>query len=198
MSELHSIPATRREGSGTGVARAVRRQGQVPGIVYGAGIDPMQISIEDKALDRAYRQRGFFAKLYEIDLGGEKQRVLPRAVQLHPVSDRPLHVDFQRVLPDSTIHVWVPVRFINHDQSPGLKRGATLNIVRHEVELICPPDSIPEQLVVDLAGLNINASVHISHVAVPEGVTTAIKGRDFTLATIAGAGGSDEKDKKGG
>jgi len=193
MSELHSIPATRREGTGTGPARAVRRTGNVPGIVYGGGAEPMQISVEDRELDRAYRQRGFFAKLYELNVEGEKQRVLPRAVQLHPVSDRPVHVDFQRVAADSTVHVWVPVRFINHDQSPGLKRGATLNIVRHEVELICPPDSIPEQLTVDLSGLNINASVHISHIGVPEGVQTAIRGRDFTIATIAGAGGSEEK-----
>ncbi|MDI9409535.1 MAG: 50S ribosomal protein L25/general stress protein Ctc [Candidatus Pacebacteria bacterium] len=184
MSEIISFTASVRDKSGKGAARASRREGFIPGIVYGEGHAPQSINIEPKLLVRELHRPGFFARLFDVDLGGKKQRVLARDVQLHPVTDRPLHVDFMRVGADSKIHVNVPVHFVNQEKSPGLRRGGVLNIVRHEIELICSVNAIPREILVDLTGFEINSAVHISMIKLPEGTRPVIADRDFTISTI--------------
>jgi large subunit ribosomal protein L25 len=185
MAEMTSLAAQMREGAGKGVARALRRAGRVPAVIYGEGKPQQMISVEARALRREVGHARFFSTLYALRMDGEDVQVLPREVQLHPVSDDPLHADFVRVSRGSTIEVEVRVSFINEDVSPGLKRGGVLNIVRREVELRCPADAIPEELVVDLKPFDIGDSVHISHIVLPEGVRPTITDRDFTIATIS-------------
>lgn len=143
------------------------------------------ITLEPRELEREILKPGFFTHLYDVKVDGDAHRVLPRDVQLDPVKDRPLHVDFLRVTADSTIRVNVPVHFTNHGLSPGLKRGGVLNVVRHTVEMICRADSIPDHLTVDLDGHDIGSSIHISMITLPEGARPAIRDRDFTVATVA-------------
>jgi large subunit ribosomal protein L25 len=185
MAEQPMISAELREGSGTGAARAARRAGKVPGIVYGAGRDNLMIAVDRDAIGREAVKPGFFNHLYRLQVGADALDVLARDLQLHPVTDAILHVDFLAVSADARISVDVPVRFVNEGQSPGLKRGGVLNIVRHEVEVHCPANAIPEELVIDLTGLDIGDSVHISMVALPEGVSPVIDDRDFTIASVA-------------
>ena len=185
MAEAVTMPAQARERAGKGPARAARRAGLVPGVVYGAKQDPLMINIDPRHLLRGLRTGTFLATIYELDVSGKKERVLPRDVQFDPVTDKPLHVDFLRVTGSSWVTVDVPVEFLNEDQAPGLKRGGLLNIVRHEIEMYCLADSIPQHIQVDLAGLDIGDSVHISMVKLPEGVEPTITDRDFTIATIA-------------
>ncbi|MCP5433678.1 MAG: 50S ribosomal protein L25/general stress protein Ctc [Alphaproteobacteria bacterium] len=184
MSQILPLSAEKRAGAGTGAARATRRSGSVPGIVYGGGEDPETVAVELAALKKAVGTGKFLSTLYELDIAGAKTRVIPRAVQFHPVTDVPLHVDFLRLKEGATIVVAVPVRFHNEGISPGLKRGGVLNIVRHEVDLVCPVDLIPDHLDIDLAEADVNDSIHISAVALPEGVRPTITDRDFTIATI--------------
>jgi large subunit ribosomal protein L25 len=185
MPEVITLSAERRERAGKGPARATRRLGRVPGIVYGGGQEPMLISLEPRELSRALAKRGFLASLVDLSLGGAVERTLPREVQYHPATDAPLHVDFMRVAADTQVTVTVPVVFINPELSVGLRRGGILNVVRHGVELICQVDNIPERLVVDLDGLDIGDSVHISAVSLPAGARPTIPDRDFTIASIA-------------
>jgi large subunit ribosomal protein L25 len=145
----------------------------------------MPISLEPRELSRALARRGFFATLVDLSVDGGVQRALPREVQYHPVTDKPLHVDFMRVAATTRVTVTVPTEFVNHEQSIGLRRGGILNIVRHGIELNCPVEGIPDHLTVSLAGLDIGDSVHISAVAIPEGCRPTITGRDFTIASIA-------------
>jgi large subunit ribosomal protein L25 len=187
MAELIELKATAREGTGKLANRALRAQKMVPGIVYGGEAGPANVALEYKLLWQHYQTGHFLQTVYVLDVDGKKERVLPREVQVDPVRDFPIHVDFMRVSASSRIDVEVPVHFVNEDASPGLKRGGVLNIVRHEIELSCPADSIPESLTVDLTGLNIGDSVHISAIKLPAGVTPVIADRDFTVATIAGA-----------
>ena len=187
MAELIELKATAREGTGKLANRALRAQKMVPGIVYGGEADPANVALEYKLLWQHYQTGHFLQTVYVLDVDGKKERVLPREVQVDPVRDFPIHVDFMRVSASSRIDVEVPVHFVNEDASPGLKRGGVLNIVRHEIELSCPADAIPESLTVDLTGLNIGDSVHISAIKLPAGVTPVIADRDFTVATIAGA-----------
>ncbi len=185
MADLNSLAATARSQSGKGPARAVRRDGLVPAVIYGNKEDPVSISVERKALEQQIHVPGFFIRLVDVALDGESHRVLPREVQFHPVSDVPLHVDFLRFSADRKITVAVPVQFKNEEGSPGLKRGGVLNIVRHEVEVLCTADNIPQIFEIDLSGLDIGDSVHASMVALPDGVTFAITDRDFTIASVA-------------
>jgi len=185
MTEIASLNAEPRVLSGRGAARATRRIGRVPGIIYGGGQDPMPISLEAGELSRALAKRGFLAMLVEVRVDNGVHRTLPRDVQYHPATDEPLHVDFMRVGADTRVTVTVPVAFINQEMSIGLRRGGILNIVRHGIALICQVDNIPEQLVVDLDGLDIGDSVHISAVTLPPGSRLAIADRDFTIASIA-------------
>lgn len=184
MSDISIIPAKPRTGSGKGPARATRRAGRVPAVVYGAKKDPNLISLDPQDLMRALRAGSFMATIFDVDIEGKSERVLPRDVQFHPVSDRPLHVDFLRVSSATTVTVNIPVAFLNEEESPGLKRGGLLNVVRHDIEANCRADAIPHHIEVDLTGLEIGDSVHISMITLPEGVAPTID-RDFTVATIA-------------
>jgi large subunit ribosomal protein L25 len=185
MPEIISLSAEVRAQAGKGAARATRRGGRIPGIVYGGDREPTPISLEPRELSRALARRGFFATLVDLSVDGGVQRALPREVQYHPVTDKPLHVDFMRVAATTRVTVTVPTEFVNHEQSIGLRRGGILNIVRHGIELNCPVEGIPDHLTVSLAGLDIGDSVHISAVTIPEGCRPTITGRDFTIASIA-------------
>lgn len=184
MSEVASVVAELRERTGTGGARETRRAGRVPAVIYGDKKEPTLISLDPKAIDLLIHKKAFYATLIDVELGGKKHRVLPRDVQFDPVYDRTVHVDFQRVGKDTKLHVNVPVRVKNELASPGLKRGGVLNLVRHEIEFICTPDNIPQEVVVDLTGLEIGGSIHITAVDLPKGATLGVKERDFTVVTI--------------
>ena len=185
MSDVHTLVAEAKDRAGKGAARAARRAGRVPAVIYGAKKTPVMISLEPRDLDREISGGGFFATLYDVQVADKTERVLARDLQLHPVSDRPLHVDFLRVSASTEVTVQVPCSFNNEEESPGLKRGGVLNIVRHELELVCRADAIPQQIDVDLTGLEIGDSVHISEVSLPDGVQPTITDRDFTIASIA-------------
>ena len=182
---VDTIAGARREPAGKGAARRARRDGFVPGVIYGSKKTPVTLAVEHRLLVQAMSEPGFFIRLVDLEVEGEKHRVLPREVQFDPVSAQPLHVDFLRFDPDRKIAVAVPVRFENDRESVGIKRGGILNVVRHEVELFCTADSIPSDLVADLEGLDIGDSVHASDVSLPEGVGFVIADRDFTIATVA-------------
>lgn len=185
MPEIITLTAESRARAGKGAARATRRAGRIPGIVYGGNQDPTPISLEPRELSRALAKRGFLATLVDLSIGGAVQRTLPREVQYHPATDVPLHVDFMRVAATTRVTVTVPVVFTNQELSIGIRRGGILNIVRHGVELNCPVDNIPDHLTVSLEGLDIGDSVHISAVALPEGCRPTISERDFTIASVA-------------
>jgi large subunit ribosomal protein L25 len=186
MAEASEIKASARPRAGKGGARAIRREGRVPGVLYGDKAAPQNIALDFKDLQLAVLRGKFLSTVHDLSLDGGKCRVIPREVQLDPVKDTPLHVDFQRVGPGARIRVNVPVRFINEGLSPGLKRGGVLNIVRHEVEVTAPADAIPDFFEFNLEGLEIGRSVHISATKMPEGVRPTIINRDFTVATVAG------------
>lgn len=188
MSTVSELKATTRARAGKGVARSTRRDGRVPAVIYGDKKTPETITVDYNDLWRLILRGRFLTSVFDLDIDGGKQRlrVLPRAVQLDPVKDIPLHVDFQRIGADGRIKVNVPVRFFNEGLSPGIKKGGVLNVVRHVVEVTCPADAIPEAFEVDLAGVDIARSIHISAVNLPEGVRPVIQNRDFTIATIAG------------
>jgi large subunit ribosomal protein L25 len=190
MAELTEIKATAREATGKVAMRALRARKLVPGVVYGGEQGPANVALEYRTVWQHYQTGHFLSTVYMLDVDGKKERVIPRDVQVDPVRDFPIHVDFLRVSRTSRIDVDVPVQFLNEDACPGLKRGGVLNVVRHQVELSCPADAIPERIMVDLTGLDIGDSVHISAVALPAGITPTISDRDFTIATIAGAAAS--------
>ena len=185
MPEMISLSAESRARAGKGAARATRRLGRVPAIVYGDKKEPALISLEPRELGRHLARPGFFNHIVEISVDGATYRTLPREVQYHPVSDMPLHVDFQRVGAGAQVTVAVPVAFINQERSPGLRRGGILNVVRHGIDMICSVDNIPERLVVDLTGLDIGDSLHISAVEMPAEARPVIQDRNFTIASIA-------------
>ncbi|HXO91135.1 MAG TPA: 50S ribosomal protein L25/general stress protein Ctc [Stellaceae bacterium] len=185
MPEITTLSAERRAQAGKGAARATRRAGRVPGIIYGGDQEPLPISLEARELSRVLVKRGFLAMIVEVNVDGSVHRSLPRDVQYHPATDAPLHVDFMRVGANSQVKVVVPVVFVNQELSPGLRRGGILNVVRHGIAVICQVENIPERLVVDLSGLEIGDSVHISVVSFPPGSRPVISDRDFTIASIA-------------
>jgi len=184
--QVNQIKVYARARSGTGGAREVRRQAQVPGVVYGNGEAPQNISLYSNELVNLMQRGRFLSTIIDLDMEGKKTRVIPREVQLDPVNDKLVHVDFQRIGPGARIRVNVPVRFINEGLSPGLKRGGVLNIVRHEIEVTCPADAIPDHFEFNLEGLEIGRSIHISAIKLPDGVNPTILNRDFTVATVAG------------
>ncbi len=184
MSEALKLAAEARDRAGKGASRAIRREGRVPAVIYGGKKDPVQVHVEAKALVKLLQTGHFLNSVVEVEVGGKAERTLPRDVQFHPVTDRPVHVDFMRLSKDARVTVAVPVRFIDEEQSPGIKRGAVLNIVRHEVELVCPADSIPDEIVASLAGLDVGESLHISAFKLPDILKPVIDDRDFTVATI--------------
>jgi large subunit ribosomal protein L25 len=184
MTDITVLTANAREKVGKGSAREARRQGNIPAVIYGDKKSPIPIVVEQKILVRHLSTGGFFNTLFDIDVNGELNRVLPRDVQLHPVTDVPEHVDFLRVSATTKVSVEVPVEFIGDDVSPGIKSGGVLNVVRYTVEVSCTPDLIPNTLLLDLSNAEIGDSLHISAVNLPEGVTPTISDRDFTIATI--------------
>jgi large subunit ribosomal protein L25 len=182
----YELKAEAREQVGKGSARAVRRNGKVPAVIYGDKQPPLAITLSYKEVFYKIHGGGFLTTVATIDVDGQKIQVLPKDFQLDPVRDFPMHVDFLRVGKNTLVNVNVPVHFINEEKSPGLKRGGTLNVVRHEVEFNCPANAIPDFITVDLEGIEIGVSIHISSVKLPEGVKPVIADRDFTIATIAG------------
>ena len=196
MAEAIELKAWSRGRTGTGGARAIRREGRIPGIVYGGKDAPLNISLETKEVSKQIKTGHFQSTVYMLDMDGTKIRAIPRDVQVDPVRDFPIHVDFMRLAKDAVVDVDVPVHFLNDGASPGLKRGGVLNIVRHEIALRCPADSIPESIEIDLTGTEIGDSIHISAVKLPEGTAPTITDRDFPVATIAGRGAEETAEEE--
>ena len=184
MSDQLTLSAEARERAGKGASRAMRRDGRVPAVIYGDKKDAEPIHLAERELMKLLHTGHFMNSLVALDLGGTKINALPKDVQFHPVSDRPMHVDFMRIGKGASVTLAVPVSFINEEESPGLKRGGVLNVVRHELELTCPADDIPSEIVVPLDDLEVGDSIHISQVKLPEGVVSAIDDRDFTIAGV--------------
>lgn len=196
MREVTSLAAAARARAGKGTARKTRLDGYVPGVIYGDKKTPELISIEIRELLKELHKGSFFSRLFDLKLGDRAERVLARDVQLDPVTDRPIHVDFQRVGKDSRIRVFVPVVFTDHEASPGLKLGGVLNVVRHEVEFYVNPEHIPENISLSLAGMEIAHSIHISAFNLPKDLKPVIQDRDFTVATIAPPTKAEEEKPK--
>ncbi len=193
MAETKKLAATVRSGTGKGAARSVRREGRIPGVVYGGGEAPTPISLDKKHVTQLIFAGHFLTTIFELDIDGKKERAIPRDYQLDVVKDFPLHVDFLRLKPGSRLRVNVPVHFINQEASPGLKRGGTLNIVYHSVEMLVPADNIPEAITADLTGLEFNDSLQISAIPLPEGCKPTNPDKNFTVASLnPPSGGADE------
>ena len=184
MSEQLTLPAEQRERAGKGASRELRRTGRVPAVIYGDKKTPMSVHVDEKTLAKMLSTGHFMNTVVMIDSAGKTHRTLPKDVQFHPVSSRPIHVDFLRIGEHSTVTVSVPVRFDNEEASPGLKRGGVLNIVQHDIELTCDAAEIPDEIHIDLTGLEIGDSIHISNVKLPKGAKPTIDDRDFTVATL--------------
>ena len=184
MSDALTLPAETRERAGKGASRALRREGRIPAVIYGGKEEPTTIHIEEKELVRQMGTGQFMNSIVEIEVGSDRVRTLPKDVALHPVTDRPTHVDFLRLAKGGKIEVSVPVVFINEEESPGLKKGGVLNVVRHDLELVCENDKIPGEIEIDVTGKEVGDSLHISEVTLPEGSESAITDRDFTIATL--------------
>lgn len=185
MAQVLSLEVEPRDKAGKGSARAARRAGRVPAVIYGDKKPAVMVTVARNELIKLINRGGFLSHRFELSVAGKTESVLPRDVQFHPVTDIPLHVDFLRLSAGATVTMEVPVHFTGHKDSPGLKRGGVLNIVRHAVELEVPATAIPESLEADLTGLDINDSVKISMIALPEGCRTIITDRDFTIATVS-------------
>ena len=184
MSDALTLPAETRDRAGKGAPRALRREGRAPAVIYGGKEEPTPIHIEERLLVRQLDTGHFMNSIIEIEVGGKKVRTLPKDVALHPVTDRPEHVDFLRLAKGAKVDVSVPVVFVDEEESPGLKKGGVLNIVRHELELVCEADKIPSEITISVKGKEVGDSIHISEVDLPEGSASAITDRDFTIATF--------------
>ncbi len=184
MSDQLTLSAEARERAGKGASRALRREGRVPAVIYGNNEEPTTVHLEEKALMKALHTGHFMNSVVMVGVAGKDVRTLPKDVSFHPVTDRPLHVDFLRISEHAKVTVNVPVHFVNELASPGIKRGAVLNVVRHELELVCDAAEIPDEITVDLTGYDVGDSIHISAITLPRGVTSAIDDRDYTIATI--------------
>jgi len=188
MISQTTFVASERSRTGKGASRSVRNEGRIPAVIYGGAEPPQMISVEVPQIARAHATGKMTSRLYEVEVGGRTTRVIPREVQVDPVTDRPIHVDFMRVAPGSQITLAIPVEFRRQDASPGIKRGGVLNVVRHEIELIVDADNIPDHIEADLSGLDINDSLHIGAITLPPGTRSKIT-RDFTVATIVAPSG---------
>jgi large subunit ribosomal protein L25 len=200
MSDQLVLSAETRDRGGKGASRELRRNGRVPAVVYGGKEEPLMIHVEEKLLMKQLMTGHFMNSVVMIEVDGKQVRTLPKDVAFHPVKDRPIHADFLRITKDAKVHVAVPVIFANEEASPGLKRGGVLNIVRHELELVCDAANIPDDIAIDVTGFDVGDSIHISHVKLPKGSESAITDRDFTIATIVApsalksSGGDTTKD----
>jgi large subunit ribosomal protein L25 len=190
----YELKAETRERVGKGSSRELRRNGLIPAVIYGDKKAPISIALSTKEVTQRIHAGGFMTTVATIDVNGEKISVLPKEYQLDPVRDFTMHVDFLRVSADSRVTVQVPVHFINEEKSPGIKIGGMLNIVRHEIELHCPANAIPDAITFDLDGLKIGDSIHISQVTLPKGTSPVIADRDFTVATIVGTAAAKEEE----
>lgn len=184
MAQVQELKVETRAGKGKGPAFQARQKGLIPGVIYGGQGEPENVAVDGRTLERHVEAGHFLTTLFMLDLGGKKTRVIPREVQLDPVSDRPVHVDFMRLAEGATVRLEIPVHFHGQESSPGLKKGGVLNIVRHAIGLVCPAESIPNTIEVDVSKLDINDSIHISALSLPEGVKPVIRGRDFTVCSI--------------
>lgn len=191
MAETNLV-AERRERAGKGAARAIRRQGRVPAVIYGGGEPPLPITLPYKEIDHAIHSGGFLSSVREIDVEGKTIRVLPKDFQLDSVKEFPLHVDFLRVARGATLTVEVPVQFVGEEDSPGIERGGALNVVRHTIEVHARARDLPEALIADVSKLEINDSLHVSEIALPDGVELAVTDRDFTVVSITAPAGFGE------
>jgi len=184
MSETLTLAAETRGQVGKGASRSLRREGRVPAVIYGNKQDPASIHVEERALMRLLMTGHFMNSVVMVEVDGKAVRTLPKDVAFDVVTDRPVHVDFLRISEHATVHVSVPVVFTDEEESAGIKRGGVLNIVRHELELVCDAAEIPDEISISLKGLEVGDSIHISAVTLPKGATSAIDDRDFTIATI--------------
>lgn len=194
MAEISELSAEPRDTAGTAAARVIRKNGGVPAIVYGGRGNPEKITLNYKEVWKLVETGHFLSTVYMLNIGGKKTRVLPKDVQFDPVRDFVEHVDFMRLAKDAVVEVEVAVHVINEDDSPGLERGGVLNFVRHTIELSCPADAIPEYVEIDVSGLDIGDSLHISEVTLPERVTPTITDRDFTILTIMGVSAEEPEE----
>lgn len=190
--QSYELQASMRDRVGKGAARALRRDGQVPAVIYGDKKPPLPIAVNYREADKRLRGGGFMTTVATIAVGGDKILVIPKDYHLHPVKDVLTHIDFLRISADSTVTVFVPVRVLGQEKSPGIKRGGALNYVRHEIECECRADAIPDHIDCDVSTLDISDSLHISSVKLPEGTTPVIQDRDFTIVTIAAPAGFNE------
>jgi len=188
------LDVTVRENTGTGGARASRREGLVPGVIYGGDDAPVAVSVKYNEVLKAINSGQFLSSMIELSHEGKTQKVLTKDVQFHPVTDMPVHLDFYRVTAKSIIEVEVSVNFVGEDVAPGLKAGGTLNVVRYAIEVKCPAGSIPDNITVDVSTMDIGDAIHISEVSLPEGVKPSITDRDFTIATIVASRAAIEED----
>ena len=184
MRESQQLEAEARSGRGKGAAFRVRQSGFIPGIIYGGGTEPETVSVPKRELERHVSTGTFLTTPFMLKVADRQTRVIPRDVQLDPVTDRPVHVDFMRLKEGTKIVLAIPVRFRGQEASPGIKRGGVVNIVRHDIELLCPVENIPEYIEADLSGLEIHGTLHISNIKLPEGVVPMVRERDFTVASI--------------
>jgi large subunit ribosomal protein L25 len=184
MAAIKQLAAVTRSGTGKGAARSVRREGRVPAVIYGGGMRPEPISVDFKDVNKLISGGHFLTSIFELDMSGRKQRVLPRDYQLDVVTDRPVHVDFLRLIPGSRVRIGVPVHVENREASPGLKKGGTVNLVLHTVEVLAPADNIPESITIDLTGFDFADSVHVSDLELPEGCRPVPAKTDLTVVTI--------------
>ena len=196
MSEQLTLPAEARERAGKGASRELRREGRVPAVVYGEKKEPLSIHVEEKLLTKMLHTGHFMNSVVMIDYQGKPHRTLPKAIDFHPVTSRPIHVDFLRIGEHTKVHVAVPMRFDNEEASPGLKRGGVLNTVIHELEIVCDAASIPSEIHIPLDGLEIGDSIHISQVKLPAGVTPANTEEDFTVATIVAPSAMKQEEEE--
>ena len=196
MSEQLTLPAEARDRAGKGASRALRRDGRVPAVVYGEKKEPLSIHVEEKLLNKMLSTGHFMNSVIMIDFQGKPHRTLPKAVDFHPVSSRPIHVDFLRIGEHTKVTVGIPVRFDNDEESPGLKRGGVLNVVQHELQLVCDAAHIPEEIHIDLTGLEIGDTIHISQVKLPEGVKPANEDEDYTVATVVAPSAMKAEDEE--
>jgi large subunit ribosomal protein L25 len=186
MAAIEKLKVETREKLGKGASRALRRDGKTPAVIYGKGQAPVHIAMDEAEFKKLRRVRGFRSRQLDIVAGKDTFRVLPRDINLHPVTDEAEHVDFLTVTDETRLNVLVPIRFENQDKSPGIKRGGTLNMIRRRLELSCLVKNIPEEIVIDLAGMQIGESVHISAVELPDGARPTITDRDFTICAVVG------------
>ena len=193
MAETKTLAAAVRSGIGKGAARSTRREGRTPAVLYGGGEVATPLSLDTREVTKLIFAGHFLTTIFELDIDGKKERAIPRDYQLDVVKDFPVHVDFLRLKPGQRVKLEVPVHFVNHEASPGLKRGGALNIVYHSIQMWVPADDIPESITIDLTGLDFNDSVHIGAVALPKGTKTTNPDKNFTVASISPpAGGAEE------